>query len=232
MVMDVEERVRDVSSRIESALLRAGREPGAVTIMAVTKTHPYDAVLRAVDAGITVIGENRVQETEKKVPGDRSGYELHLVGHLQRNKAKRAVRLFDSVDSIDKAQTAGAIAGHCREMGKKMGVYVEYNTSGEAAKSGVSDPDALFTLLEEVLRYEELTLRGLMTVGPLTDDRDRLRSAFRTLFELAQRTEARFADCAPLELSMGMSGDFEIAIEEGATMVRLGTVLFGRRETA
>lgn len=227
---DVETRVAEIRERIERALDRSGRAGESVAIMAVTKTHPIDAVRAAVSAGITLIGENRVQEASEKIGTGPRDFSLHLVGHLQRNKAKTAVTLFDCVQSIDKAATADALAKRCREADREMEIFIEFNTSGEEAKSGVTSTRALLDLVSHVRSTNALSLRGLMTIGPLTDDRDRVRDAFRSLASIGRRTEGEFPDIGTLELSMGMSGDFEIAVEEGATMVRLGTALFGARE--
>lgn len=227
---DVGTRIADIRERIDRALERAGRRGESVTVMAVTKTHPIDAVRSAVAAGISVIGENRVQEASEKIGAGPRDFSLHLVGHLQRNKAKTAAALFDCVQSIDKAATADALAKRCSDAGRTMEVFIEYNTTGEDAKSGVTSQAALFELVGRVCSIGALDLRGLMTIGPLTEDRKRVRAAFRSLAALARQTEDEFPDAGSLELSMGMSGDFEIAVEEGATMVRLGTALFGARE--
>jgi hypothetical protein len=199
--------------------------------MAVTKTHSLDAVRAAVGAGIHVIGENRVQEADAKLGPAPHDYQLHLVGHLQRNKAKTAAAVFDCVQSIDKPRTATELAKRCRQAGRRMQVYLEYNTSGEDAKSGVGSESDLMRLVDHVAGLSELDLRGLMTVGPLTSDTGEIRRSFRLLADRAEAVRRQDpAAYGSLELSMGMSGDFEIAVEEGSTMVRLGTVLFGRRD--
>jgi len=215
--------------RIAAAALRAGRDPGVVRLMAVTKTVPRSVVEDALAVGLSLFGENRVHEALDKYAGLADRCELHLIGHLQRNKAGPAAGLFACVQSIDKAETAVALAGRLEALGRRMDVLLEFNTSGEASKSGAADRDALLACLDAVQSLPALRVRGLMTVGPLGGDPAGARRAFRllgTLFEEVRSTRA-------LEgfdtLSMGMSGDFETAVEEGSTLVRLGTVLFGSR---
>lgn len=229
MVEDVSTRLAEVRRRINAAADRVGRRADEVTVMAVTKTHSQAAVRAAVEAGVRVIGENRVGEAQEKLGPAPHDYDLHLVGHLQRNKAKIAAAVFDCVQSIDKPETAATLARRCAGDGRAMRVYLEYNTSGELAKSGVESEGELLALAEAVLRHESLVFEGLMTVGPLTTDGGRVRRAFHLLYDLRERVLRNLPEIGGLELSMGMSGDFEIAVEEGATMVRLGTVLFGPR---
>jgi len=233
-----------VQERIAAAAQRCGRDPAEVRLLAVTKTHPEHMVDLAFQAGMRLFGENRVQEAVAKYgslptgpaagpsgeqpPAPRwLGSELHLIGHLQRNKARLAAGLFGCVQSIDKLDTAEALARACRERGRAMDVLREMNTSGEACKSGCQEEEALLEAAGAVRELAPLRLRGLMTVGPLTEDAGRVASAFARLRRLYERL--RSAAPSIDVLSMGMSGDFEIAVQEGATMVRLGTVLFGAR---
>jgi len=196
--------------------------------MAVTKTLPIAHALAAAEAGVTLFGENRVQEAVEKWSGSKPG-ELHLIGHLQRNKARAAASLFDAVDSIDKIETARALARACAEAGRRCDILLEVNTSGEESKSGVREEGELLELLAAALALPELRVRGLLTIGPLTEEEPPVRRAFARLRSLLESC-ARAAPGAGLEtLSMGMSSDFEIAVEEGSTLVRLGTVLFGPR---
>ncbi len=197
--------------------------------MAVTKTLSLAAVEAAREAGIGLFGENRVQEAEEKYAGLAGIVELHLIGHLQRNKARAASALFKCVQSIDRTETAKALNDRCGEKNSLMDVLLEFNTSGEESKNGFRTRDELFRCLDEVLRMPFLRVRGLMTVGPLNPDTVVIRGSFQrlaTLFrEIASGMQAPSFDT----LSMGMSGDFETAIEEGSTLVRLGTALFGSR---
>jgi len=218
-----------VRERIGRAAERSGRPAASVRLMAVTKTLPLERALAAAALGIALFGENRVQEAQGM--WSESGlYELHLIGHLQRNKAKTAAALFAGVDSIDKAETARELARHCAALGKSCDVLLEVNTSAEETKSGVRGEAGLLELLSSILGLPELRVRGLMTVGPLTDDRLAVRRSFSELRAMLDACR-RAAPSAPLDtLSMGMSSDFEIAVEEGSTMVRLGTALFGPRK--
>ncbi len=200
--------------------------------MAVTKGFPRPVVEEAVRAGLSLFGENRVQEAEEKYAELAEGqWELHLIGHLQRNKARPASALFTCVQSIDKPETAEALNARCADRGRKMDILLELNTSAEPTKSGFAGPDELLRGLEAISTLPALRVRGLMTVGPLTDEEGRIRSAFASLRELFERIRSGGVPGFDI-LSMGMSGDFEIAVEEGATLVRLGTALFGHRGQA
>jgi hypothetical protein len=221
-----------VREQIERSARKAGRDPSEVRLMAVTKGFPKETAQAAIAAGITLLGENRVQEAELKY-GDMPGaYELHLIGHLQRNKARTASALFSCVQSIDKLETASALESRLADRGKTIDVLLELNTSGEPSKSGLCSREELLSCIEAVVLLPHLRLRGLMTVGPLSDDGGAVRRSFARLRELFEeiRTEGSLRDFTIL--SMGMSGDFETAIEEGATIVRIGTALFGRRGQA
>ena len=221
-----------VREQIERSARKAGRDPSEVRLMAVTKGFPKETAQAAIAAGITLLGENRVQEAELKY-GDMPGaYELHLIGHLQRNKARTASALFSCVQSVDKLETAAALESRLADRGKTIDVLLELNTSGEPSKSGFRSREELLSCIEAVVLLPHLRLRGLMTVGPLSDDGGAVRRSFARLRELFEeiRTEGSLRDFTIL--SMGMSGDFETAIEEGATIVRIGTALFGRRGQA
>jgi len=227
MVTTLAQNIRDVTARIGEAARRAGRDPADVRLMAVTKGFPRQTVEEALEAGVTLIGENRVQEAEAKLAGLEERCEPHLIGHLQTNKARAAAALFRCVESIDSVHTAQALSARCGESARSRDVQQDINTSGETSKSGFTGRDELRSALDVIERLPFLVVRGLMTVGPLTDDVGRVRSAFamlRSLFE-----ELRAGRGAFDVLSMGMSSDFESAVEEGATIVRLGTALFGPR---
>lgn len=222
-----------VSERIAEACVRSGRNPAEVDIVAVTKTHPVATVLQAIEAGINNIGENRVQETEVKFAEIAGMDEFdskpnwHLVGHLQRNKARKAVEMFSMIHSLDSVRLAEEIEKRSAAIEKYTPCLIEVNTSGEDSKYGAT-PEGLAEMVAGVMRFEHVKLVGLMTIGPLTTDQDKIRRSFAQLRELRDRAENVFGCYLP-HLSMGMSDDFEIAVEEGATMVRLGRVLFGPR---
>jgi pyridoxal phosphate enzyme (YggS family) len=224
-------RIAEIQERIQAAALRAGRNSADVRLMAVTKTHPRATVLDAYGAGIRIFGENRVSEAGEKYTDFARDAELHLIGHLQTNKAKAAAEIFSWVDSVDSLHTARALAKRLESAGKSVNILLELNTSGEDSKSGYESFDALLRDLEEILLLAPLKLRGLMTVGPLTRDEGEIRKAFRNLKTCMDKLLKLVpSSCRPDTLSMGMSSDFEIAIEEGATLIRLGAVLFGRRD--
>jgi PLP dependent protein len=216
-----------VRERMAGAAERSGRRPEDITLMAVTKTLPYECAAAAMAEGITVFGENRVQEAAEKWVAVPEGAELHLIGHLQRNKARLAATTFSWVQSVDKIETARALSAACAASGKRCAILLEVNTSGEATKSGVGSREELAALLEGVVGLVGIEPRGLMTVGPLTDDAARVRLAFSELRSMLD--DARRVSRSLHVLSMGMSSDYEIAVEEGSTLVRLGTALFGPR---
>ena len=222
-------RVADTRGRIAAAERRSGRAPGGVSLVAVVKTQPSERIAEAVALGLLDLGENRVQEAEmhqRDVP--RGAARWHMIGHLQRNKAGRALELFDCLHGLDDLELGAAVARRAVALGRAMPVLVEVNVSGEASKFGVR-PDALPGLLERLAQLEGLELRGLMTVGAPVARPEDARGGFAHLRELRENGERRLGRPLP-ELSMGMSGDFEVAIEEGATMVRIGTALFGERK--
>jgi len=224
------ERLAAVRARIARAAERAGRPAGAVTLVAASKTVPAERIQAAVASGLADLGENRVQEAEAKIAAVGPGPVWHLIGHLQSNKARRACALFDWIHSVDSPRLADALDRLAAESGRPPRVLVEVNTAGEAAKEGVAPGEAL-ALVGHVARLPHLELRGLMTVGPLVERVDDARPAFRTLAALlAEAARGPAGQDGRLDtLSMGMSGDFEVAIEEGATMVRIGSALFGAR---
>lgn len=225
---EVRDAYESVIAEIKAAAQRAGRNPDEVKIIAVSKTVAADVLQRAIDAGIALFGENRVQEAAGKIPKLHGSFLFHLVGHLQSNKARDAVRLFDLIHSIDKASTAQKVDAEAAKIGKKQKILIQVNTSGEATKSGAA-PEEAHSLCREVLQCRNLELCGLMTIGPLTDDEILVRQSFRMLKDLRDSIN-RSLGITMKELSMGMSSDFTIAVEEGATMVRIGTRIFGARD--
>lgn len=231
--MSISQNIAAIRERIEAAARRAGRSPSEVSLMAVTKTHPPELIREAYDAGLRLFGENRVQEFAGKADAlaDLSAAEWHMIGHLQTNKAGKAVELFGAVDSVDSIKLAEKLDAGARTQNKKLPVLIEINVGGEQAKSGVAPGSRL---LEELLltapRLEALQFRGLMTVPPFVDDPEAARPFFRKLRELRDAIAMRkLPDIAMDVLSLGMSHDFEVAIEEGSTCVRVGTAIFGDR---
>ena len=226
---DLKDRIDQVRARIHAAESRSGRPPGAVTLIGVVKTVAADTVARAVGHGLLDLGENRVQEAEEKIAvvGRRSA-RWHMIGHLQRNKAGRAVELFDRVQGVDDAELARALSRRAMAAEVSLPVLVEVNVSGEATKFGVA-PEELERLLEAVAVLPGLVLDGLMTVGAPVERAEDARAGFARLRGLCERAAERLGLALP-QLSMGMSGDYEVAVEEGSTMVRVGTAIFGARD--
>jgi len=231
--MYVLENIAVIQERIAAAARRAGRRPEGIALMAVTKTHPPERIREAYAAGLRRFGENRVQEFEGKAAAlaDLQAVEWHMIGHLQTNKAAKAVDLFAAVDSVDSVKLAERLDAAARKLNRRLPVLIEVNIGGEAAKSGVAPQSAEWeALLLAAPRLEALEFRGLMTVPPFTDDPEGARPYFRRLRELRDATAARKLPAVAMDvLSMGMSHDFEVAIEEGSTSVRVGTAIFGER---
>ena len=227
---DISHSARVIRETVAGAASRSGREPDDIEIMIVTKTHPREIAEAAFNEGFRLFGENRVAEAMDKYAERAAGTKLHLIGHLQRNKARDAALTFDCIESIDKRPTVEALLRFLPDDRKPYPVLLEMNTSGETTKSGVPDRDALFRLVDELLSLESLRLCGLMTIAPFTDDEIAVRRSFSKLREALESVRNRYdlPDCSTL--SMGMSTDYEWAIEEGANRVRIGTALFGHRE--
>ncbi len=221
------ERLRDVGERLAAAARRAGRDAGEVSLIGVTKTVPPEVIREAVGLGLRHLGENRVQEAQAKIAELGRLARWHLVGHLQSNKARRAVELFDVVHSVDGRGLAAELSRRALERGVRLPVLVEVNVSGEATKFGVT-PEGLPELAEVVRGLPGLELRGLMTVERPVERAEDARPDFVRLRQLREACERRLGVPLP-ELSMGMSQDFEVAVEEGATWVRVGTAIFGPR---
>ncbi len=225
----LKETLPDVRERIQRALERGGRDE-EVQIVAVTKGHPVEAVEAAIRAGLRVVGENRIQELEDKITIlGREAAEWHMIGHLQRNKARLGVPLFDRIHSLDSVRLARTLSKEAGRADLVVRGYVQVNVSGEDSKGGI-DGDAAVDALGAMAELDRLQVHGLMTMAPFTDDEHVLRRTFREMRRLLERLRREVPQALHAhELSMGMSNDFEIAIEEGATSVRLGTVLFGDR---
>lgn len=232
--MSVAANIGSIQERITIAARRAGRNPGEIAPMAVTKTQPPERIREAYNAGQRLFGENRVQEFATKAGAlqDLHAAEWHMIGHLQTNKAARAIELFRAVDSIDSLKLAERLNAAASKLSRKPDVLIEINVGGEAAKSGVApDSPALEELLLAAPRLDALVFRGLMTVPPFTDDPEGARPYFRKLRELRDAIARRKLPAIAMDqLSMGMSHDFEVAIQEGSTCVRVGTAIFGERK--
>ena len=225
--MSIIENYRSIVDKVERIAVSAGRNPQEIKIVSVSKTFPAKAVQEAIDNGIVLFGENKIQEAKQKIAELNGEFEMHFIGHLQSNKSKDAVRLFDVIHSIDKISTAVKIDEEAGKTGKIQKVLVQVNTSGEDSKSGVH-PGETVNICREILSLKSTKLTGLMTIGPLTEDEDSIRSSFRMLRNLLYKTNAELGLCMK-ELSMGMSSDYGIAIEEGATLLRIGSAIFGKR---
>jgi len=231
--MSVAENIAEVRGRIATAARRGNRDPDSIRLMAVTKTFPAEVIQQAYDAGARLFGENRVQEFSAKAAAlrDLEGAEWHLIGHLQSNKAAKAAEVFHAVDSVDSLRLAEKLNNAALNLDKQLPILIEINVGGEEAKSGI-DPNSLELeeLLKVALRLDQLQFCGLMTIPPFTEDPQEARPFFRRLRELRDRIAGRDLPGINLDvLSMGMSHDFEVAIEEGSTCVRLGSAIFGER---
>ena len=232
MTTDIKHNLAAILARIAASARRVGRDPADIKLVAVSKTHPASALLEAIDAGTTVFGENKVQEAEGKIAEiGRNAAEWHLIGHLQSNKARKAVQLFDVIHSVDSVELAERLERICIEEGREqLCVYVHVDLAGEATKSGIGESEMpkLVSFLKGCVR---LKFCGLMILPPFFEDAEATRPYFQRLRAMCDKlaTENAFSD-QRADLSMGMSNDFEVAIEEGATVVRVGTAIFGERE--
>lgn len=224
---DLKDIIGEVNAVIAEAARVSGRPPDAVEIVGVTKTHGPDLVREALDAGITIFGENRVQEAAWKMQECGGGVDFHMIGHLQSNKIRASLALFPVFHAIDTLKLLEGIERIASEDGQRPEVLLEVNVSGEASKFGFK-PEALEGVIERVLEMRSLTLTGLMTMAPYTPEVEETRPVFAQLRELRDCLEEKFSIGLP-RLSMGMSNDYRVAVEEGATWVRLGSVLFGGR---
>jgi len=227
----IADRLQRIRERIAAAAGRAGRDPGAVTLVGVSKTVPPERILEAVEAGLLDLGENRVQEARDKAPRLPGTVRWHLVGHLQANKASHAARLFQVVHSIDSVDILGRLERCAEREGRRVTALAQVDLAGEATKFGAR-LEELERVLEAACGLKSVELDGLMILPPYDPDPGRSRPYFRRLRELLHEARARHAGLALRHLSMGMTEDFEVAIEEGATMVRVGRALFGERRVA
>lgn len=225
----IKDNLLRVLERMDQAARKASRNPGEITLVAVSKTVEIARIREAIEAGATILGENYVQEAREKIDEIGHGVQWHMVGHLQRNKAKYAVTLFDYLHSIDGISLAHEIDRRAAQKGEKVRGLAEVNLLGETSKFGIG-PDAVVDLIRHIAPLEHISIEGLMTMPPYFNEPEKARPYFIRLRELRDRIEGEGIEGVRMdELSMGMSGDFEVAIEEGATMIRVGTAIFGER---
>ncbi len=223
----IKENLLRIGERIEKAAQRAGRDPAEIKLVAVSKTVEAARIKEAIEAGVSILGENYVQEAQKKIEKIGRSVSWHFIGHLQSNKAKYAVRLFDMIHSVDSLSLAQELNRRAEQIGRVMKVLIEVNLSGEVTKFG-ADEERAFGLAKELVRLKNLSLEGLMTMPPYFESPELSRPYYVRLRNLREKLTG---EGLPLrELSMGMSNDFEVAIEEGATYVRIGTAIFGARK--
>ena len=221
--------IDEIKQRIALAAARASRDPGEIKLMAVTKTVAAERVKEAIDAGITLFGENYVQEAKGKIAELGKNIQWHMIGHLQTNKSKYAVHLFNCVQSVDRMELAEELDKRAGLLGYKIDVLIEVNVSGEQTKSGIAAPETI-NLVNKVSALENISVRGLMSMPPFSDNPEDSRPYFCALKEISRQiSQARIPRVMMDELSMGMTDDFEVAIEEGATIVRIGRAIFGQR---
>ncbi len=231
MPEDIQKRLKLVKERVEAAALSSDRDPKTVKLVAVSKTVPVDRVHAAIKAGVTMLGENYVQEAREKIEAlGKERVSWHFVGHLQSNKAKYAVKLFDLIHSVDSLKLAKELNKRAGALGKAQDILIQVNISGEETKSGI-DTEQTLNLVRGISPLENIAVRGLMTMPPYFNAPDKVRPYFKALKSLQTliRQEA-IPNVDMTELSMGMTGDFVAAIQEGATLVRIGTAIFGERE--
>ena len=229
-MIDVAANHRKVVERINRAAARTGRDAASIRLLAAAKSKDVELIRAAIVAGVSLIGENYVQEAMAMKARIPEPAEWHMIGHLQRNKARNAVGLFDLIESLDSIALARELDKEARKTGKRVRTFIEVNLAGEESKTGIAG-NQVFLLLQEAAKLANLTVEGLMTVPPFRENPEDVRPYFRELRELLCRMqERRLPNMDLKELSMGMSQDYEVAIEEGATIVRIGTALFGPRK--
>jgi len=216
-----------INKKIKDAALKANRNPQEIKLVAVTKTATIKQIKDVINAGVTIIGENKVQEAKEKYQIMTADIEWHLVGHLQTNKVKYAIKIFDLIHSLDSIKLAKEIDRRSQQFGMMTNVLVEVNVSGEVSKYGIK-PEELEPFLKEISKFPRISIRGLMTIAPITEDKEEVRPYFRKLKELSEKIKGKNMKNVRMEyLSMGMTEDFEVAIEEGANLVRIGRGIFG-----
>jgi len=232
--MSIKENLNNIKNQIAQAEIKAGRTAGSVKLMAVSKFNPSEAVIEAINSNHFLFGENRVQEaTEKFTPilADNPEVKLHMIGSLQTNKVKNIVNIADCIESVDRIDLLKEIEKQCSKIDKKMNILIEYHT-GEESKAGFESEQEVEKALQMISDgvFPHIIPQGFMTMAPFTENKEIIRNSFRTLRLLSEKMQKKFPEFHLSELSMGMSGDFEIAIEEGSTLVRVGTAIFGARD--
>jgi len=228
--MDLAANLKEIQRRIEAACARAKRNPATVTLLPVSKSQPPEAVRAVAELGVNLFGESKVQEAKAKIPLCPGRLRWQMIGHLQTNKCRDAVELFEMVQSVDSLRLAQEINQRAEQAAKTMPILLQVNIAGEASKFGYK-PERMLSDLEQMNALKRIEIHGLMTIAPWTPEPEKVRPIFRRLRDLKERCEQILG--APLpQLSMGMSGDFEVAVEEGATIARIGTALFGPRPPA
>ncbi len=222
----IKQNLDEIGEKMSAAAVRSGRKAGDVTLVVVTKTRTVEEIRAVISAGVGHIGENRVQEAETKRSELGEGFTFRMIGHLQRNKAKNAIELFDAIDSVDSIRLAKELSKELQKKDMNMPVLIEVNSSGEDTKFGF-EPEEIMRAACEIAVLPGIDLKGLMTIGPLTADEKRIRDSFETTREIFEKIKKKHP--AFETLSMGMTDDYETAIEEGSTMVRIGRAVFGKR---
>jgi hypothetical protein len=227
--MSIAENLLQIKERMAEAAVRSGRTPESVKLVGVTKTVDVERIKQAVSAGLQILGENYVQEAREKIKEVGGEASWHFVGRLQTNKAKYAVKLFDMIQTVDSFKLANELNRRAQTLGRTIPIIIQVNLASEVSKGGV-EPSKCISLIKQISDLANLQIRGLMTMPPFFDQPERVRPYFAQLRELSQEiAKAQLPGVEMKELSMGMSGDFETAIEEGATLVRVGTAIFGER---
>jgi pyridoxal phosphate enzyme (YggS family) len=229
METDVSSNISLIRQRIEAASARSGRDPRSVRLMAVSKTIAPERIREALEAGVILLGENYVQEAREKIPAIGHAAEWHMIGHLQTNKVKYVVNLFDWIHSVDRLELARELDKRAGNNNRRLNVLIEVNVSGEESKNGM-EPDAALELARQVSLFPNISVRGLMTMPPYSDNPENSRPYFQALRKLRDEiSAAAIPNIRMDELSMGMTDDFEVAIEEGTTIIRVGRAIFGKR---
>ena len=229
MADEIKTNILNIRERIAAAAIRAGRDPAGIRLMAVSKTVEPERIRQALDAGITLLGENYVQEAREKIPAVGRPAVWHMIGHLQTNKVKYVVNLFDWIHSVDRLELARELDKRAGQRSRRLNVLIEVNVSGEASKNGAA-PGQVLELVRQISILPNVSVRGLMTMPPYSDDPENSRPCFIVLRQLRDEiVSAALPGISMDELSMGMTDDFEVAIEEGATIIRVGRAIFGER---
>ena len=223
----INNNIKDIHDKIHTAKIKAGRKDD-IQLLAVSKTVPADKINKAIDCGLHLFGENRVQEARDKFLERNKDIKLHLIGHLQKNKARYIPQLFDMVQSIDSIDIASALNKECIKQNKTMPILIQVNTSEELSKFGIKKTHVQ-KLIDFILTLSNIQINGFMTIGPFTDNEKQLRKSFNILYKIQEKMKQLYNEIELNILSMGMSNDFELAIQEGANLVRIGSLLFGKR---